>query len=59
MASRTAAPSAVLLLRLVTLALLAASFAIIAADKFTDDSFPGVPPQKYCTPSRTSTHTGN
>jgi hypothetical protein len=47
MASRTATPSAVRLLRLVTLALLVASLVIIAADKFTDDSFPGVPPQKY------------
>ncbi|KAK3118993.1 hypothetical protein QOZ80_9BG0712040 [Eleusine coracana subsp. coracana] len=47
MVSRAASPYVVLLLRLITLALLAASLAIIATDKFTDNSFPGVPPQKY------------
>ncbi|TVU24747.1 hypothetical protein EJB05_27201, partial [Eragrostis curvula] len=45
-AARTAAPSAVLVLRLVTLALLAASLAIIAADKITDNTDPESPPQK-------------
>ncbi|KAJ1275822.1 hypothetical protein BS78_05G165900 [Paspalum vaginatum] len=45
MASRTTAvPSAVLALRLLTLALLAASLALIAADKLNVDSDP---PQKY------------
>ncbi|XP_025826860.1 CASP-like protein 4D1 [Panicum hallii] len=46
MASRTttALPSAVLILRLLTLALLAASLALIAADKLTVDSDP---PQRF------------
>ncbi|TVU24732.1 hypothetical protein EJB05_27186, partial [Eragrostis curvula] len=45
-AARTAAPYAVLILRLLTLALLAASLAIIAADKVTNNTDPESPPQK-------------
>lgn len=44
--SRTALPSAVLALRLLTLALLAASLAVIAADKLTLDFGGGLPPKK-------------
>uniref|UniRef100_A0A0E0MG87 CASP-like protein n=1 Tax=Oryza punctata TaxID=4537 RepID=A0A0E0MG87_ORYPU len=44
--SRTALPSAVLALRLLTLALLAASLGVIAADKLTLDFGDGLPPLK-------------
>lgn len=47
MASTTAAlPAAVLILRLLTLALLAASLAVIATDKLTIEGDAGDPPQK-------------
>lgn len=44
MASKTALPSAVLILRLLTLVLLAASLAVIATDKI---NVAGDPPQKF------------
>ncbi|KAL6842895.1 hypothetical protein ACP4OV_027208 [Aristida adscensionis] len=47
MATKTVLPAAVLALRLLTLALLAASLAVIAADKLTIDLGDGEAPQRY------------